>query len=28
VIELERYYNWLQSRRDEKINQILWYKIK
>jgi hypothetical protein len=23
VIELERYYNWLQSRRDEKINQIL-----
>jgi hypothetical protein len=23
VIELERYYNWLQSVREEKINQIL-----
>jgi len=23
VVKLERYYNWLQSRRDEKINQIL-----
>ena len=23
VVKLERYYNWLQSRREEKINQIL-----
>jgi len=23
VIELEKYYNWLQSVREEKINQIL-----
>lgn len=26
VIKLEKYYNWLQSRRDEKINQILYKK--
>ena len=23
VVKLERYYNWLQSSREEKINQIL-----
>ena len=23
VVKLERYYNWLQSRREEKINQII-----
>jgi hypothetical protein len=23
VVKLERYYNWLQSVREEKINQIL-----
>lgn len=23
VVKLERYYNWLQSAREEKINQIL-----
>lgn len=23
VVKLERYYDWLQSRREEKINQIL-----
>jgi len=23
VVKLERYYNWIQSRREEKINQIL-----
>ena len=28
IIQLEKYYNWLQSVREDKINQILWSKYK